>query len=267
MIDMSNDETLYTVGELAEHFSLTVRTLHHWEEQGLLVPSGRSWSNYRLYSLEDCARVQRIIIYRATGMKLMDIKELLDSGDSAIEHLKRQRASLIAHRRQTDKMIEAIDTLLEDAMNENSLSVEEIGEILGDADFVAHQEEAEQLYGGSDDWRESQRRTASWSAADWQGNAEAFQQVEKDMINAIRKGVSPDSSEAVRLVALHRELLSEFFPVTPAKHYVISRSYIHDERFRSHYDSQLNGFAQWLASAIEHVARQSGVDTDKPEWK
>ena len=44
-------------------------------------------------------------------------------------------------------------------------------------------------------------------------------------------------------------------------------SYIHDERFRSHYDSQLNGFAQWLASAIEHVARQSGVDTDKPEWK
>lgn len=267
MIDMNNDGILYTVGELAKHFSLTVRTLRHWEEQGLLVPSGRSWSNYRLYSLEDCARVQRIIIYRATGMKLMDIKELLDSGDSAIVHLKRQRESLLAHRQQTDKMIAAIDTLLEEAMNDNALNAEEIGAILGDADFVAHQEEAEQLYGGSDDWQESRRRTASWSAADWQGNAEAFEQVEKDMINAIRKGVSPDSGEAARLVTLHRELLSAFFPVTPAKHYVISRSYIHDERFRSHYDSQLDGFAQWLASAIEHVARRSGVDTDKPEWK
>ena len=267
MIDMSDDNNLYTVGEVAERFSLTVRTLHHWEAQGLLAPAERSWSNYRLYSVEDCARVQRIIIYRATGMKLGDIKTLLDSGESGVSHLKRQRASLIAHRQQTDKMIKAIDTLLEEAMNDNALNAEEIGAILGDADFVAHQEEAEQLYGGSDDWRESQRRTASWSTADWQGNAEAFQQVEKDMINAIRKGVSPDSSEAVRLVALHRELLSEFFPVTPAKHYVISRSYIHDERFRSHYDSQLNGFAQWLASAIEHVARQSGVDTDKPEWK
>ena len=60
-------------------------------------------------------------------MKLGDIKTLLDSGESALSHLKRQRASLIAHRQQTDKMIKAIDTLLEDAMNENSLSVEEIG--------------------------------------------------------------------------------------------------------------------------------------------
>lgn len=267
MIAMSDDNNLYTVGEVAERFSVTVRTLHHWEAQGLLAPAVRSWSNYRLYSVEDCARVQRIIIYRATGMKLMDIKELIDSDDSAIVHLKRQRESLIAHRQQTDKMIKAIDTLLEDAMNENSLSVEEIGEILGDADFAAHQEEAEQHYGDSDDWQESQRRTASWSAKDWQGNAGRFQQVEKDMIAAIRQGVLPDSDEAAALVASHRELLSEFFPVTPAKHYVISRSYIHDERFRSHYDSQLAGFAQWLATAIEYVARQSGVDTRNPEWK
>ena len=172
MIDMSDDKNLYTVGEVAERFSVTVRTLHHWEAQGLLAPAERSWSNYRLYSVEDCARVQRIIIYRATGMKLGDIKALLDSDDSAIVHLKRQRESLIAHRHQTDKMIAAIDTLLEDAMNENSLSVEEVGAILGDADFAAHQEEAEQLYGDSDDWQESQRRTASWSAKDWQGNAD-----------------------------------------------------------------------------------------------
>lgn len=267
MIDMSDDKNLYTVGEIAERFSVSVRTLHHWEAQGLLAPAERSWSNYRLYSVEDCARVQRIIIYRATGMKLGDIKALLDSDDSAIVHLKRQRESLIAHRQQTDKMIAAIDTLLEDAMKDKALSVEEVGAILGDADFAAHQEEADQLYGGSADWQESQRRTASWTAKDWQGNADRFQQVEKEMIAAIRHGVAPDSDEAAALVASHRELLSEFFPVTPAKHYVISRSYIHDERFRSHYDSQLAGFAQWLATAIEYVACQSGVDTGNPEWK
>ena len=66
---MSNDTTLYTVGEVAERFSLTVRTLRHWEAQGLLAPTARSWSNYRLYSREDCVRVQRIVVYRATGMK------------------------------------------------------------------------------------------------------------------------------------------------------------------------------------------------------
>ncbi len=217
---MSNDTTLYTVGEVAERFSLTVRTLRHWEAQGLLAPTARSWSNYRLYSAEDCARIQRIIIYRATGMKLMDIKSLLDSGDSAVGHLRRQRESLLAHRRETDAMIEALDILLEDAMNDKALTVEEIGEILGEADFAAHQNEAEDRYGDTDDWRESRERTASWQTADWRGNAERFHDIESRMIDAIRDGVAPDSEEADSLVEEHREALSEFFPVTPAKHYI-----------------------------------------------
>ena len=264
---MSNDTILYTVGEVAERFSLTVRTLHHWEAQGLLAPTARSWSNYRLYSAEDCARVQRVVIYRATGMKLMDIKSLLDSGDTAVEHLKRQRESLVAHRRETDAMIEALDILLEDAMNDKALTVEEIGEILGKADFAAHQSEAEERYGDTDDWRESRVRTASWQAADWRQNAERFQDIECRMIDAICDGAAPDSERAAGLVEEHREALSEFFPVTPAKHYIMSRGYIHDERFREHYDSQQVGFAQWLADAIEAVARQQGVDIESPTWE
>lgn len=264
---MSNDTILYTVGEVAERFSLTVRTLHHWEAQGLLAPTARSWSNYRLYSAEDCARVQRVVIYRATGMKLMDIKSLLDSGDTAVEHLKRQRESLVAHRRETDAMIEALDILLEDAMNDKALTVEEIGEILGKADFAAHQSEAEERYGDTDDWRESRVRTASWRSADWRQNAERFQDIECRMIGAIRDGAAPDSERAAGLVEEHREALSAFFPVTPAKHYIMSRGYIHDERFRDHYDSQQVGFAQWLADAIEHVARQQGVDIESPTWE
>ena len=264
---MSNDSTLYTVGDVARRFAVTVRTLRHWEALGLLSPAQRSWSNYRLYSAGDCARVQRIIIYRATGMKLIDIKSLLDSGDTAVEHLKRQRERLVAHRRETDAMIEALDILLEDAMNDKALTVEEIGTIMGEADFAAHQNEAEERYGGTDDWRESRERTASWQTADWRQNAERFHDIERRMIDAIRDGAAPDSERAAGLVEEHREALSEFFPVTPAKHYLISRAYITDERFRSHYDAQQEGFAQWLADAIAHVARASGVDTDNPVWE
>ena len=87
------------------------------------------------------------------------------------------------------------------------------------------------------------------------------------MIDAIRDGVAPDSGRAVGLVEEHRELLSEFFPVTPAKHYIMSRGYIHDERFREHYDLQQVGFAQWLADAIECVARRQGLDIQNPTWE
>ena len=164
-------------------------------------------------------------------------------------------------------MIEALDILLEDAMNDKALTVEEIGKIMGEADFAAHQSEAEERYGDTADWRVSRERTASWQSADWRQNAERFHDIERRMIDAIRDGAAPDSERAAGLVEEHREALSEFFPVTPAKHYIMSRGYIHDERFREHYDSQQVGFAQWLADAIEHVVRQQGVDIENPTWE
>ena len=152
-------------------------------------------------------------------------------------------------------------------MNDKALTVEEIGTIMGKADFAAHQSEAEERYGDTADWRESRERTASWQSADWRQNAERFHDIERRMIDAIRDGAAPDSERAAGLVEEHREALSEFFPVTPAKHYIMSRGYIHDERFRDHYDSQQVGFAQWLADAIEYVARQQGVDIENPTWE
>jgi len=152
-------------------------------------------------------------------------------------------------------------------MNDKALTVEEIGKIMGQADFAAHQSEAEERYGDTADWRESRERTASWQSADWQQNAERFHDIERRMIDAIRDGAAPDSERVAGLVEEHRAALSAFFPVTPAKHYIMSRGYIHDERFRDHYDSQQVGFAQWLADAIEYVARQQGVDIENPTWE
>ena len=70
------------VGELARTTGLTVRTLHHYDEIGLLKPSGRSESGYRLYSQEDVARLHAIQAMRHLGLALGDIGALLD-GDGA----------------------------------------------------------------------------------------------------------------------------------------------------------------------------------------
>ena len=90
---------------------------------------------------------------------------------------------------------------------------------------------------------------------------------EKELAQAVASGVAPDSEEAQGLVEKHRAALSAFFPVTPAKHFLISRGYVADERFRAHYEAQQEGLAQWLAEAIEHAAKAQGVDTANPEWK
>ncbi|ROZ79605.1 MerR family transcriptional regulator [Ramlibacter sp. WS9] len=71
---------LLKVGELAKHAGLTVRTLHHYDEIGLLKPSGRSESGYRLYSREDVARLHGIQALRQLGLALADIGAMLEKG-------------------------------------------------------------------------------------------------------------------------------------------------------------------------------------------
>ncbi|WP_237189548.1 MerR family transcriptional regulator [Rothia nasimurium] len=263
---MKDQETLFTVGEVAQALGVTVRTLHHWESLGLIAPAERTWSNYRLYTPDDIATLQRILIYRATGMKLTDIKEALASSSTSLEHLRRQRQALIDQQQQLSAMVAAIDTLMENEMTNKKLTPTEIGEILGDANFANYQAEAEERYTGTDDWAISQQRTANWSQADWAASKERFADIDSKLADAVRCNLPTDSAEAGKLVRTHRQVLSTFFPVTPAKHYLISRGYVTDERFTSYYESQQPGLAQWLANAIEAEAERAGVDLANPSW-
>ncbi|CAM3683132.1 MerR family transcriptional regulator [Roseateles saccharophilus] len=68
----------YTVGELAKRAGLTVRTLHHYEELGLLRPSGRSEAGYRRYGEADVLRLHRVLALRDAGLSLKEITPMLD---------------------------------------------------------------------------------------------------------------------------------------------------------------------------------------------
>ena len=65
--------TTWTVGQVAELVGVTVRTLHHYDDIGLLVPSERSRAGYRLYTDRDLARLQQVVVYRRLEMPLEEI--------------------------------------------------------------------------------------------------------------------------------------------------------------------------------------------------
>ncbi len=72
------DETWLTVGEVARHAGLSVRTLHHYDQLGLLHPSGRSASGYRLYAPGDLARLLQIQHLKSLGLNLDEVGAALD---------------------------------------------------------------------------------------------------------------------------------------------------------------------------------------------
>lgn len=262
----SHEDGMRTVGEVADLLGISVRTLHHWETRGLIAPAERSWSNYRLYSEADIARLQRAMIYRATGMSLEAVASLLDSETDPVVHLRRQRDLLMEKEDELRRMVRAVEQLLEDAMSTNELNVVEVAQILGDAEFPVYQTEAEERWGSSDDWRISERNVAAMSKADWQTFKERIDGVEAALAEAMRCGVIPGSDEANELAEQYRELLSAFYPVTHAKHVLIAQGYVADPQFRARYDALGEGLADWLKQIIDTNARANGVDPERAEW-
>jgi DNA-binding transcriptional MerR regulator len=101
---------LYRVSEFAEKAGVTVRTLHHYDRLGLLKPSGRTDSGYRLYNERDLARLQQIATLKFIGFPLKQIKELLDRTDlDMASTLRFQREALVDRQRQLEMAIQAVD--------------------------------------------------------------------------------------------------------------------------------------------------------------
>ena len=95
MTETQEAAVAYTVGQVAQELGVTVRTLHHYDRIGLLVPSERSTSGYRLYTDADLERLAHIVVYRRLEMPLDEIARVLESGDAST-HLRRQRDAVIA---------------------------------------------------------------------------------------------------------------------------------------------------------------------------
>ena len=78
---------MYTVGRLARKFNLSRSTLLYYDRIGLLKPSARSESDYRYYSEKDAKRLEQICVYREAGLRLQDIKSVLESPESSLTQI------------------------------------------------------------------------------------------------------------------------------------------------------------------------------------
>jgi transcriptional regulator, MerR family len=264
----SEDSGELTVGQVAGLVGVSVRTLHHWDEIGLVVPSARSWAGYRLYGPDDVARIHRVLVYRETGMPLAEVARVLDDPDvDATAHLARQRDLLQARIAHLTRMLRAVDTMMErNSMGEN-LTPQQQAEILGAEWDPAWQEEAEERWGDSDEWAQAAARKAAMTRQDWARVAEETEALEIDLANAMREGVVPGSERANALAERHRTSIDRWFDTTYAKQVLIARGYVANSRFTAYYDKRESGLAAWIKEIIDANAAAHGVDPANAVWQ
>jgi DNA-binding transcriptional MerR regulator len=240
-----------TVGQVAERFGVTVRTLHHYDEIRLLTPSGRSSAGHRWYSEAEVERLRHIVVYRRLGLALDDIARLLDDPSADVaEHLHRQRAAVLSRLDEMRLLVTAIDHALEVHMSGGKLTEDEQKELFG-PDFSDQQAEAERRWGHTDAWGQSRQRTRNYTKADWQQIQADAKGIDDDFLAAMRAGEPASSVAATDTAERHRQHITRrFYDVSYAVHRGLGDMYVTDPRFLRNYDDQAPGLAQYVRDAI-----------------
>jgi DNA-binding transcriptional MerR regulator len=253
--------TTYTVSEVARTAGVSVRTLHHYDATGLLVPSARTEAGYRLYDQRDLERLQEILFFRELGLPLDDIATLLSGG--ALDRraaLELQREMLSEKVARLKAMIASIDRALEADAKGIRMDKDEMFEVFGDFDPTEYEDEVEQRWGDTDAYKESARRTARYTKEDWARFKAESDEIGSAAIALMDEGVAPDDPRAMDVVEKARlQIDTWFYPCSHEMHSALAEMYIADPRFTATYEKMRTGMAQWWHDAIlANAARHAG---------
>lgn len=248
----------HTIGEVAKLAHVSIRTLHHYDEIGLLAPSGRSEAGYRLYSASDLERLQQVLFYRELGFGLAEIAGLMSNPAlDRREALAAQRELIAGRASRLGAMLRLIDKTLASLEGGIAMTKEEMFEVFGDFDPSVHEQEVQQRWGDTDAYKESARRAKGYTKADWQRFKDEQEAVGARMIELFDAGVAPSDPRSMDVAEDARLQIDKwFYPLSREMHVCLGEMYIADPRFKATYDKMRDGLAQWLRDAIKANAER-----------
>ncbi|QNI31003.1 MerR family transcriptional regulator [Alloacidobacterium dinghuense] len=209
------------IQEFARRTGVTVRTLHHYDRLGLLSPSGRTASGYRLYGKRELIRLQQIATLKFIGCSLNEIKAILSGPSSDLgETLRLQREALERKRRTLDRALRAVDR------------AQKLFAQSGEADWNALQHIIEVI---------QMEQDKSWMLQYFTPEQQAVLRARKSEIRiegedgwaklipeieaAAKNNVDPASEEARLLIERHEQLVSLFTGGDPGMRAALERLY------------------------------------------
>jgi len=241
-----------TVGSVATLTGVSVRTLHHYDHIGLVVPSVRTPAGYRGYTDADIERLHLVLVYRSVGLPLDEIRALLDDADAdVLAHLQRQHTLLLEQAERLEHTIKAVEELMNAHREGIQLTAEEQVEIFGTTAFSEeYAAEAEQRWGDTDAWKQSQQRVSTFTKQDWIDIKAEVDALLEALAEAKRSGVEPGTARGNELAARHRASIERYYDCDDEMHRCLVEMYLADDRFTAYYDDVEPGLAQFVHDVV-----------------
>lgn len=233
------------IKEFAELVGVSVRTLHYYDEIGLLVPAYvDEYTGYRYYDENSLLRMQEILFYRELDFSLKSIKDILLSPNyDTKKALKEQKKLLALKKERLERLISAID---------NAMKGENIMKAFDNSEFENYKAEAKEKWGKTDAYKEHTEKTKNYSKDKWNSLAEGMNDILAELAVCMKNGEEPDSVKVQGLVKMLQNHITEnYYHCTNEILAGLGQMYVADERFRNNIDKHAYGTAEFICKAIE----------------
>jgi DNA-binding transcriptional MerR regulator len=247
---------MYKINEVAKLANVSVRTLHHYDNIGLLKPENVGENGYRYYSEEDFATLQQVLFFKELDFSLQDIKRILENPSfDRKKALATHKQLLMEKKNRLERMIESIDQTIDSIDGGTKMAKKKMFEVFDMKKIEEHQKKYEQevkeKYGDTLAYEQSQQKTQSYQAEDWKRIQEKMEQLYGDLADLMDR--EPTNAEVQRLIGDYRQYITDnFYDCTVEIFRGLGDLYVDDPRFTKNIDKVQPGLSEFLHAAM-HV--------------
>ena len=239
---------MFTVKQLSKLAGVTPRTLHHYDQIGLLKPTRVGENGYRYYGDESLLRLQQILLYRELDMPLDDIKKIVaESRFDVLGALESHKEALQRQVSRLNRLLVTVDNTIQHLKGEKPMSEKGLFEGFSEEQQEKYALEAEQMY-DPETVRESNRKWKSYSAAKKESILAEGKAVYVDMIAAMPKGA--DSLVVQAIVQRWRDHMDYFWTPNLDQLLGLAEGYNNDPRFKANFDKMHPQLAEFMLEAV-----------------
>lgn len=250
----------YTVRQLARLSGVSVRTLHHYDEIGLLKPSFVGENRYRYYGRDELLRLQDILVYRELGVPLSEISRLLEvEGRDRLALVREHRAILADRVKRSRQLLRTIDRTIAELEGDTKVKDKDLFKGFAPEKQAEYEDWLVERYGG-DIRQDIERSKAKLSSLDSESMAARIAEGEeagKALAEAFRTGAKPDDPANAPLLARHHAWIEAMWDrdCSSEAYAGMADLYLDHPDFRTKFDSDGGaGFTVWLTAAMKAYA-------------
>ncbi len=251
----------YTVTKLAKISGVSVRTLHWYDEVGLLKPAYYGSNGYRYYEEEQLLILQQILFFRELGFELKQIQRILTRNDfDKIVALSSHRQILQKNLKRTQKLIKTIDQTIEHLRGTKKMKEQDMYAGFSKKQQAEYEKQIIERFGeqGKFHVEECRQNVKEWSQKEWNHSKKEFDEICQELTKLVKNHVEAGSKEAQSIVRRHYQWLKKFW--TPNKEsYSGHGRFIVESDLSKAYEAYHPQLPSFIANAIQLFAERELV--------